>query len=122
MDETEQIRECYRRMYDGMAEKDEAVLREVLTPGFVLAHMTGMRQTLDEFIRAVLDGTLNYASARHQNIAVRLNDSRAELTGQSVVRAAVFGGGWHVWHLQLSCRLVKKDGKWRIAEADASTY
>lgn len=109
-------------MYRGMVEKDAAILRSVLAPEFVLVHMTGMRQTLEVFVSAVLNGTLNYRSAHHQKIDAKINADEGELIGQSVVFSAVFGGDWHTWHLQLSCRLVKRDNKWFISEATASTY
>lgn len=122
MDEREQAEACYRRMYEGMVAKDENVLREALAPSFALTHMTGMRQPREAFIQSVLDGTLNYRSVKHQGIAVQLHDGHAELTGQTLVRAAVFGGGWRTWRLQLRCRAIREDGKWQISEAKASTY
>ncbi|MGI6116939.1 MAG: nuclear transport factor 2 family protein [Bilifractor sp.] len=122
MDEQEQIKECYRQMYQGMVTKDESILREALNPSFELIHMTGMRQPLNTFIQAIQDGTLNYSSARHQNIKVQVQGDRAELIGQSLVRAAVFGGSWYTWRLQLDCSLVRHDGRWQIAQARASTY
>lgn len=122
MDDREAALACYRRMYQGMVEKNEPILREVLAPEFVLIHMTGMRQSLDAFIQAVQNGTLNYSSASHQKIIVDLDGEHGKLTGQSLVHAAVFGGGWHTWRLQLACNLVKRGGKWQITEARASTY
>lgn len=122
MDDREAVEACYRRMYQGMVEKDEPILREVLAPEFVLVHMTGMRQPLEVFIQSVQDGTLNYSSARHQKITVQLDGDHGKLTGQSLVHAAVFGGGWHTWRLQLLCRLAKQNGKWQMTEARASTY
>ncbi len=122
MDDREAVEWCYRRMYQGMVEKDERILREVLAPEFVLVHMTGMRQPLEAFLQAVQDGTLKYSSARHQKITAQLDGDRGKLTGQSLVHAAVFGGGWHTWRLQLVCRLEKQDGKWRMIEARASAY
>lgn len=123
MSDQEGPRDCYRLMYQGMVEKDEAVLRQVLAPEFTLTHMTGMRQTREEFVRAVLDGTLSYAWAQHQGIVVRdVREAQAELVGQSLVRAAVFGGGYQTWRLQLRCRLVWRDGRWQVADAEASTY
>ena len=56
----EAIRQAYMRMYDGMISKDEKVLNDVLDDSFVLVHMTGMRQPKQAFIKAVLNGTLNY--------------------------------------------------------------
>lgn len=122
MDDREAAEACCHRMYQGMVEKEESILRDALAPEFVLIHMTGMRQPLDAFIQAIQDGTLNYSSARHQKIDVQLDGDCGKLMGQSLVHAAVFGGGWHTWRLQLVCRLAKQDGKWRITEARASTY
>lgn len=115
--------ECYRLLYQGMVEKDKAVLEKVLAPEFVLVHMTGMRQPKEAFIQSVLDGTLNYAWAHHQKISVQsTQEKQAQLTGQSLVHAAVFGGGFHTWRLQLQCRLVKRNGGWLILDARASAY
>ena len=121
MDKME-IENCYREMYRGMIEKDRRVLSEVLDESFVLVHMTGMHQSKEAFIRAVEDGTLNYASANHQRIEAEVHAGSAELLGQSVVRAAVFGGGWHTWRLQLKLKLIPYNGTWKITEARASTY
>ena len=116
------IRDAYIRMYEGMIAKDELILREVLDDSFVLVHMTGMRQPKQAFIKAVLNGTLNYFSAEHENMPVEISGNTAVLTGQSYVAAAVFGGGRSNWHLQQKCSLKKTDGVWKITRSVASTY
>ena len=116
------IRDAYIRMYEGMIAKDELILREVLDDSFVLVHMTGMRQPKQAFIKAVLNGTLNYFSAKHENMPVEISGNTAVLTGQSYVAAAVFGGGRSNWHLQQKCSLKKTDGVWKITRSVASTY
>ena len=95
--EEQLIQEAYIRMYEGMIAKDESILREVLDESFVLIHMTGMRQPKEAFIKAVLNGTLNYYSAEHENMPAEISGDKAVLTGQSYVAAAVFGGGRSVW-------------------------
>ena len=120
--DTEEIRQAYIRMYDGMISKDERILDEVLDDSFVLVHMTGMRQPKQAFIKAVLNGTLNYYSAEHENTPVEIKGDTAVLTGQSYVAAAVFSGGRSNWHLQQKCSLKKTDGVWRITRSVASTY
>lgn len=117
-----EIQEAYIRMCDGMIAKDERVLRDVLDDSFVLIHMTGMRQSKEAFIKAVLDGTLNYFSARHDSMTVEISGNTAVLTGKSYVAAAVFGGGRHNWRLQQRCSLIKTDDGWKITESTASTY
>ena len=117
------IRDAYIRMYDGMIAKDEAILRDVLDDSFVLVHMTGMRQSKEEYIGAILNGTLNYYSAEHENMPVEISsDGTAVITGQSYVAAAVFGGGKSNWRLQQKCSLKKIGGTWKITRSVASTY
>ena len=122
MNDEEPVRTAYVKMYDGMITKNESILRDVLDEGFVLVHMTGMRQSKDAFIASVLNGTLNYYSAKHENIITEINGDNAVLTGQSYVSAAVFGGGRSNWHLQLVCSMKKAAGKWRITKCEAGTY
>ena len=122
MTDREIIENRYRELYRGMVEKDRDLMDEVLDTSFVLVHMTGMRQSKDAFIQAVEDGTLNYFSANHQRMDVNIHGNTAELLGQSVVNAAVFGGGRHTWRLQLRMSLVLDGENWKITEAKASTY
>ena len=53
---------------------------------------------------------------------IAVSGEQAKLVGQSRVNAAVLGGGRHVWNLQLSMKAVKRNGKWYMTEAVASTY
>ena len=116
------IEALYKQMYRAMVEKDTVTLNQVHADEFVLTHMTGMRQSKQEYIRAIADGTLNYYEATHEQIDIRINGDRATLTGRSRVSAAVFGGGRHTWRLQLTFHLVKRDGRWLFTDSKASTY
>ena len=122
MDDKTLIIEAYEKMYTAMIAKDADRLNEILDDDFVLVHMTGMRQSKAEFIRAVENGTLNYYSADHQRIDIDINGDSAVLIGQSSVNAAVFGGGRSTWRLQLGLKLTKKAHAWKMNKAKASTY
>ena len=122
MTDKEQIIQLYKEMYAAMVSKDRAELERVHDDSFVLVHMTGMRQSRQEYINAIMDGTLNYYAASHEEMQAEAGDDTAVLTGKSRVTAAVFGGGKHTWRLQLRFQLVKKNGEWRFAMASASTY
>ena len=122
MGDKELIINAYKKMYEGMIAKDEGILNEVLDDSFVLVHMTGMRQAKDAFIKAVMNGTLNYFSAEHEHLPMDISGDTAVLTGQSYVVAAVFGGGRSNWHLQQKCSLKEINGEWKITRSVASTY
>ena len=74
------------------------------------------------FLKAVENGTLNYASAEHDSMEAALHGDTAALIGKSRVHAAVFGGGWHTWRLKQDLKLIKKNGQWLIARSEADTY
>ena len=122
MTDKEQIIQLYNEMYSAMVKKDKAELERVHDDSFVLVHMTGMRQSKQEYINAIMNGTLNYFSAEHEDMQAEIKGDSAVLVGRSRVTAAVFGGGKHTWQLQLLFQLVKKNGEWRFALASASTY
>ena len=122
MTDKEQIIRLYKEMYAAMVNKDRAELERVHDDSFVLVHMTGMRQPKAVYISSIMDGTLNYYSASHEDMQVEVGGDSAVLTEKSKVTAAVFGGGKHTWRLQLRFQLVKKNGEWRFAVASASTY
>ena len=122
MTDKEQIIQLYKEMYTAMVNKDSAELYRVHDDSFVLVHMTGMRQPKEVYISSIMDGTLNYYSASHEDMQVEVKGDTAVLVGRSRVTAAVFGGGKHTWRLQLRFQLVKKNGQWRFALASASTY
>ena len=109
-------------MYRAMIAKDIPALSQALDDSFMLVHMTGMRQPKTAFLKAVANGALNYSSAEHDSMDVTLNGNHATLIGKSRVHAAVFGGGWQTWRLRQDLQLVKKENRWLIALAEASTY
>ena len=122
MTDEQKIIQLYQEMYTAMIHKDKAELERMHDDSFVLIHITGMHQPKSEYISSILNGTLNYYSVQHENLQVTVSGTSARLIGQSRVNAAVFGGGWHTWRLELTFRLVKKSDEWYFTNAFASTY
>ena len=120
--EIEAIQERYRAMYRAMIAKDMAAMAELHALKFVLIHMTGAKMNQKKCLAAVKDGTLNYYSADHDDISVKVDGNRATLCGKSRVNAAVYGGGKHTWRLQQDMTLEKIGGVWKFTHSQASTY
>jgi ketosteroid isomerase-like protein len=116
------ITDMYQKYWEYMIDKDEAGLRKLMSDDYVLMHMTGVRQSADEFIRGLLRGTFNYYSAEHDEIKVQLDGDTATMTGKSRVVAAVYGGGKNKWKLQGDFTLRKENGAWKFTSSKASTY
>lgn len=117
-----ELEQCYIEFYRCMIDRDFISLSVILDDGFVLVHMTGMRQGKKDFIHAIEDGTLNYYSVHHENICLEVDGTHAKLVGDSCVTAAVFGGSRNTWRLRLQMQVINRNGKWFIGSTIASTY
>ena len=122
MSDKEKIIRLYEEMYRAMINKDRTELERIHDDSFALIHMTGMKQSKAAYVAAIMNGTLNYYSAVHGDVEVKVNGDTASLTGKSKVTAAVFGGGRHTWRLQLDLELIRKNGEWYFTLARASAY
>ena len=117
-----QIRNVYIQMYEAMVAKDRKTLEFLHDDDFVLTHMTGTRQNKQEYIDAIMGGTLNYYSATHEDMTITVMGNKAIMEGHSIVNAAVYGGGKHTWHLSLRMEFIQRNGQWKISSSSASTY
>ena len=122
MDDTELIRALYRRYWQYMLDRDAEGLRSLMSGDYVLTHMTGLRQSREEFLLGLQDGTFRYYEARHDSIQVTVRGDEAVMIGKSRVLAAVYGGGRHSWRLRGDFTLRKENGAWRLTGSNASTY
>ena len=118
MTDEEKIRELYRDYWDAMIAKDADALRAMMSDDYELLHMTGVRQSREDFLRGLRKGTFNYYSAEHDEIDVYVDGNKATMTGKSRVVAAVYGGGKNSWRLRGDFSLRKEDGDWKLTEIE----
>ena len=122
MGEEEQIRALYREYWRCMIAKDAEGLRRLMSADYTLTHMTGLRQSAEDFLEGLQNGTFNYDSADHDSIVVTVRGDTASMIGKSRVLAAVYGGGKHLWRLRGDFTLRKEQGIWKLTGSSASTY
>ena len=122
MGEEAKISELYKDYWDYMIEKNMEGLRSLMSSDYFLYHMTGVKQSADEFLNGLKNGTFNYYSADHDDIEVSVHDDEATMTGKSRVVAAVYGGSKGNWRLQGDFTLRKENGSWKFTSSRASTY
>ncbi len=122
MGEKAKISELYKNYWDYMVEKNIEGLRSLMSADYCLYHMTGVRQSADEFLKGLKNGTFNYYSAEHDDIEAIIERDRATMVGKSRVVAAVYGGGKVSWRLQGDFTLRKENGSWKFTSSRASTY
>ncbi len=122
MGEEEQIRALYREYWRCMIAKDAEGLRGLMSADYTLTHMTGLRQSAEDFLEGLQNGTFNYDSADHDSIVVTVRGDTASMIGKSRVLAAVYGVRKHLWRLRGDFTLRKEQGVWKLTGSSASTY
>ena len=122
MTDAEKIKELYKEYWGCMIEKDDAGLRNIMSDDYYLLHMTGVRQSVDEFLTGLKNGTFNYYLADHDDIIVSVDGDTAKMIGKSRVVAAVYGSGKNSWRLRGDFTLRKENGNWKLTSSRASTY
>ena len=116
------VHAIYQSMYRFMVERDTKRLAALLDDSFTLTHMTGMRQSKQDFLHSIDCGDLRYFSAIEESCPVHVDGDTATARGRSLVEASPFGMRRSTWRLQQDLAFVKRDGHWLISSSVASTY
>lgn len=120
--EEEIIKQLYIKLCDASINKDIDTLEEILANDYILIHMTGKRQTKQDYINSVVKGELKYFESIHESIDVKIDGNKASLVGKTKTLASPFGFGKSWWNLRQDIVFEKINGTWIIKESKASSY
>jgi ketosteroid isomerase-like protein len=117
------IKRIYRAYLDAMVDARVDDLNQLLADDFTAVHITGYRQPKEEWFEVIRSGEYDYHSFQidEQALKITVNGDTAVINGRSIVDATI-SGMRAPWRLQSEMRLVKRDGKWIIANTQSSTY
>ncbi|MBQ3407575.1 MAG: nuclear transport factor 2 family protein [Clostridia bacterium] len=122
MNDIEIITELYKRLCDASINKDIEALQEILADDYILIHMTGMRQSKQDYISSVINGELKYYESIHESIEVSVDGDKASVIGKTKTLASPFGTSKSWWRLRQDLKLEKRADKWVIVSSKASMY
>ena len=109
----EQLAVLYQqaRYCQAMTDADTDTMREIVSPDAVFTHMSGRRQTREEYFADIESGALRYYTIGIDRPAVEVDGNTASITYTSVLNANAYGargtfrmGGTHWFE--------KRDGAW----------
>lgn len=122
MNDIEKITNIYKELCDASIKKDVDKLRDILSDSYFLTHMTGMRQSKEDYIKSVLGGDLKYYQSIHESIEVKIDNDIAYVIGKTKTLASPFGMTKSWWRLRQDIVLKKEKDTWKIISSKASTY
>ena len=113
-----EIIDRFMEFQQALIDKDEAMLNEILTEKYELIHMSGKKQTKQEFIGEIMDGTLNYYKSEIMDPTILWDDDeRPTLVADVTLTAKVYGINGK-WTLDTTVDFEKIDGKWYFSKWD----
>ena len=79
------------RYCQAMTEADIDSMRQIVSEDMTFTHMSGMKQTQEEYFADVADGSLTYYAIGMENPAVAVDGDMATVTYTSVLTANAYG-------------------------------
>lgn len=121
MSDKELILQAYKDFYSYKIDKNTDALNEILDFDFTLTHMTGYVQSKDEWFSQIKDERMKYFGYEIDGVEISTNGENGLLVGRSKTDARIYGMR-HVWNLELTMPMKKRDGEWIIQKAVAKSY
>ena len=117
-DEDRKILDRFVEFQQALIDKDEDKLNSILTEKYELVHMSGKKQTKQEFIAEIMDGTLNYYRSEIIDPTILWDDGeRPTLVADVMLTAKVYGINGK-WTLDTTVDFEKIDGEWYFSKWD----
>ncbi|QHC62748.1 DUF4440 domain-containing protein [Rathayibacter festucae] len=111
------LHEQHAALVEGSTER----LGAILADGFIAVHITGQKQTRDDWLAQVSSGRMRYHGIRETSAFVELAGDRARILSRAEVDATIWGSR-AVWPLESQTDVVRSDGAWRIVRSRSTTY
>ena len=122
MSDKELLGKLYIDLCDVIINKDLDKLNKILSDDYILVHMTGMKQSKEDYIESVRSGELAYYESNHESIEVNINGEEATIIGKTKTLASPFGSSKSWWNLRQDLKAKKINGKWMLTFSKASSY
>ena len=117
-----EVKQLYIDLCEASINKDLDKLDKVLSDDYILVHMTGMKQSKEDYMESVKTGELAYYESKHESIEVTINGNEATILGKTKTLASPFGSSKSWWNLRQDLKAKKINGKWILTYSKASSY
>lgn len=94
-----------------MTDADIVKLREIVSEDKTFTHMSGMKQTRDEYFADIADGSLDYHTIGIEDPVIAVNGNSATITFTSVLNANAYGA-IGTFRMKGTHHYESRNGKW----------
>ncbi|MBR2811888.1 MAG: nuclear transport factor 2 family protein [Solobacterium sp.] len=119
--EENEVLQAYEAFQQAMIAKDIAKLTALTSPDKTFTHMSGKKQTREEFFQEIRNGILNYYRADIRNVRIRMHQDKAVLQADTTLTAKVYGFQGS-WALHSTAYYTKQNGSWIQTDRKENEY
>ena len=94
-----------------MTDADIDTMRKIVSEDMVFTHMSGRRQTREEYFADIADGYLDYYTIGIEKPVIEIDGDQASITFTSVLNANAYGAVG-TYRMKGTHHYVRTDGKW----------
>ena len=109
--EEKEVYSAYEAINKAMIEKDRAAMERYFDENLTFTHMSGKKQTREEFIGEIMDGTLNYFKVDTKDYSISVDGDTAHMKVTHTLTAKVYGISGS-WTMSGENTYKKRDGIW----------
>lgn len=109
--EEKEVYSTYEAINNAMIKKDRAAMERYFDKNLTFTHMSGKKQTREEFIGEIMDRTLNYFKVDTKDYSISVNGDTALMKVTHTLTAKVYGISGS-WTLGGENTYKKRDGIW----------
>ncbi len=109
--EEKEVYAAYVAINNAMIKKDRATMERYFDKNLTFTHMSGKKQTREEFIGEIMDGTLNYFKVDTKDFSISVDGDTVHMKVTHTLTAKVYGISGS-WTMSGDYTYKKRDGIW----------
>ncbi|MNP52034.1 hypothetical protein D3C76_1463980 [compost metagenome] len=103
-----------------MVNKDTEALENILDNHYILVHMTGYRQSKQEWLEQIENEEMRYFKTMPQKTEITIAEKTAVLICDTKIDARIYGFR-NTWSMTLNMQFEKRGEKWYPVHAKATS-
>lgn len=99
------------RYCQAMCDSDIDSMRQIVSEDMVFVHMSGMKQSKEEYLADIANGRLNYYTIGIRDPKIIIDGDHASITYTLVLNASAYGARG-TYHMKGTHHYEKRNGSW----------
>ncbi|MCS0673494.1 nuclear transport factor 2 family protein [Cytobacillus firmus] len=117
----QKILAVFNRINDAMVNKDIKTLNNILGDDYVSIHMTGYRQSKQEWLEQIENEEMKYFKTMPQKTTITIDGNTAILICDTKIDARIYGYR-NTWSMKTEMHFEKRGDNWYPLNAKATSY